>query len=143
MIFDQYVPRQGRPVRENDVVTYPAVMCYVRLRHKQVTGSYFSEAAALLGAPVQGYKLAKSISLSGKQPASFAVILQVRRVLARRHEREEDATTPKLRWAVYYAVTGHTDIVVEYDVIPDDRIWTYDAITSYFSLGADYCCRVN
>jgi hypothetical protein len=143
MIFDHYVPRQGRAVRENDVVTYPAVMCYVGLGHEQVAGSYFGQAAALLGAPVQGHKLPKSISLSGKQPASFAAILEVRRVLARGHEREEDATAPKLRWAVYYAVTGHSHVVVKYDIIPDDRVWTYDAITSYFSLGADYCCRVN
>ena len=143
MVFDQDVPGQRRTVRENDVVTYPTVMCYVGLGHKQVAGSYFGQTAASLGAPMQGYKLPKGIALPGKEPASFPVIFEVGRCLAGGDKWEEDAIAPELRWAIYYTMTGHSHVVVEYDVVPDDRVRAYDAITAYFSLWADYRCRVN
>jgi hypothetical protein len=82
MIFDHYVAGQGRAVCENDAVTYPAVVCYVGLGHKQVARSYFGKAAASLSAPMQGYKLSKGIALPGKQPASFTAIFEVWRCLA-------------------------------------------------------------
>jgi len=71
-------------------------MSNVGLSHEQAARAYFGEAAASLSAPMQGYKLPKCISLPGKQPASFAAILEVGGVLAGGHKGEEDATVPEL-----------------------------------------------
>jgi hypothetical protein len=143
MIFDHNVPSQRCAVRENDVVSDPAIMGDMRLGHKQVPRANLGKAPALLGASMQRCKLPKGVSVPGKQPASFASILEVRRILARRHERKKDAFAPELGWAIYHAMTGHSHVVVEYNVIADNRVRTDDAIAAYFSFGADYRCRVD
>ena len=143
MIFDQNVSRQRGAVGENHVVSYSAIVGNMGLGHKQVPRANLGQVAALFGAPVQRRKLPKCVPVPGEQPASFASILEVGRVLAGRHEWKEDAAATELRWAIYNAMTGHAHIVVEYHVIADDRVRTYDAITAYFSLGTDYCCRVD
>jgi hypothetical protein len=143
VIFYDYVTRKRCSIRKYDVVADSAIVRHMSLSHEEIVRAYLSQVAAAFCASMQRGEFAKRISLACSKPASLAVIFQVVWDLTGGDKREEDRAAAEFRWAFDYAMAGDSHIVVQYNVIADNRVWADCYIASEFSLRANDRCRMN
>ena len=143
MIFDDHVTCQRGSIREDYVTADAAVVCDVGLSHDETVGPDLGQVATALGATLESGELTKGVALARAQPTPLTSILQILRRLPGRHERVEDRSAPKLRRPFNHTVAGDLNVVVQYDVVADDRIRPDNHVASEFRLRADDCCGVN
>jgi hypothetical protein len=143
VIFDDHVTRERGSIREDYVTADAAVVCDVGLSHDEIIVADLGQVAAALGATLQSGELTKGVSFARAQPTSLASILQILRRLTGRHKRVKDRSAPELRGPFNHTVAGNSNVVVQYDIVTNDRVRPDNHVASEFRLRADDRCGVN
>ncbi len=143
VILDNHVASERRPVGEDHVIADVTVVRDMRLRHEKIVRADLGQASAALGAAVQRNELAKYVALAGAKPASLIAILQIVRRLTRGHERKKNRAAAKLRWAFDDTMAGNANVVVQDDVVSNDRVGADRNVASELSFRAYDCGGVN
>jgi hypothetical protein len=143
VVFDDHVTRERGSIRKDYVTADAAVVCDVGLSHDETVGPDLGKIAAALGAALESGELTKGVALTCAQPTPLASILQILGRLTGRHKRVEDRFASELRGSFNHAVAGNSNVVVQYDVVADDRVRPDNHVASEFRLRADDRCGVN
>jgi hypothetical protein len=143
VIFYDYVARERCPIRKYNVIADPAIVRHMSLSHEEIVRAYLGQVAAAFCASMKRSEFAKRISLARSKPASLAVIFQIVRNLSGGDEREKDRAAAEFRWTFDYAMARDPHIVMQYNVVADDRVRADCYVASEFSLWADDSCGMN
>ena len=77
MTMELHMSRQGSAVRHDDMIANDAIVRDMGIGHKQVVAAYLGDALVLLGAAMQGRKLANRIAVAYFEPSDFVGVLFV------------------------------------------------------------------
>src|SRR5262245_16138141 len=117
------VPGERRAVGEHVAGSDYAIVRDVGLGHEQVVVADRGQRAAARGAAVHRHAFADDVTPSDHQTSLFASEFQVLRRLAHRGEGVDSRPLADLARAFDDDVPGYLNVVVNGDMIADDRIW--------------------
>src|SRR5215471_17054360 len=104
----------------------------MNLRHEQSIRSDLGYISSDLSTALKGGELSKSISFAGPQPTSLAAILQVLGRLTCGHKWIKYCPASEFGWSFNDTMTTNSDIIMEDDVLTDDRVRTDIDVVSKF-----------
>src|ERR1700677_886616 len=143
MVFHGNVTGQSGPIREDAVVSDPAVVTDVGVGHDEAVASYPGSAPASIGSPRDGHAFAEGVVIAGLKASGFATVLQILRGNSQTGKGVDAITRPKMSFAVENHVRDQVTVFPQDDIGANGAIRTYGTGFWNGRRRSHYGCWVN
>jgi hypothetical protein len=136
-IFHFDMPGEGSGIGQNDLVSHPAIMGDMGIRHDEIALAQNGLTPSFHGPPIDGYEFSNYIFIADNEPGWLPPVAQVLR-------RGADGSKRKYM-AAFTDFARPFDDYVGFDDRPasDAHIFTDQAVRAYFYSGSDIRLRVD
>lgn len=132
--------RQCGCIRQNNIVTDPAVMGYMSIGHEEIIASCDRLAASSFRTAMKCNELSEGVVFADDQFASFAVKLQVLRDLPDRRKRKKSIVSTDDCGTFHDHMRCDFRTGVDSDAFPNHGIRTHGTVLCQFGFRMDNCC---